>query len=89
MGGSPAICLRPDAPYGAATNRPFPDMAAVETPCIQVCTIDSASRLCVGCGRTLDEIAQWLSLSAAERRRIMDELPQRIASMRRCGAPAA
>jgi predicted Fe-S protein YdhL (DUF1289 family) len=53
-------------------------MAAVESPCTKICTIDAASGLCVGCGRSLDEIARWLSLSEAERRRIIDELPARL-----------
>jgi predicted Fe-S protein YdhL (DUF1289 family) len=53
-------------------------MGSVDTPCTNVCTIDPASGLCVGCGRTLSEIAGWLALSAAERRRIMTELPQRM-----------
>jgi predicted Fe-S protein YdhL (DUF1289 family) len=53
-------------------------MAAVASPCTKVCTIDAASGLCVGCGRTLNEIAQWLSLTDKERRRIIDELPARL-----------
>jgi uncharacterized protein len=54
-------------------------MASVETPCTKVCTIDPASGLCVGCGRTLSEIAGWLALSERERRRVMDELHGRMA----------
>jgi predicted Fe-S protein YdhL (DUF1289 family) len=53
-------------------------MVSVDTPCTNVCTIDPVSGLCIGCGRTLSEIAGWLTLSAAERRRIMTELPQRM-----------
>jgi hypothetical protein len=49
----------------------------MESPCIKVCVIDAVSRLCTGCGRTLDEIAGWSAYSAAERRRIMGELPAR------------
>lgn len=51
----------------------------IESPCVNVCTLDARTRLCLGCGRTLDEVAGWSSMTAAERRRIMDELPQRIA----------
>ena len=54
-------------------------MAAIESPCINVCTVDQASGLCVGCGRTLREIAAWVSVSDLERRRIMAELPRRLA----------
>jgi predicted Fe-S protein YdhL (DUF1289 family) len=50
---------------------------SISSPCTKVCTIDSRSGLCHGCGRTLGEIAQWGSLSETERRRIMAELPQR------------
>jgi uncharacterized protein len=53
-------------------------MASVDTPCTKVCTIDPVTGLCIGCGRTLSEIAGWLTLSASERRRIMAELPQRM-----------
>ncbi|MEZ2405526.1 hypothetical protein GGC47_000230 [Bosea sp. OAE752] len=52
-------------------------MSTVSTPCIKVCVIDPASGLCEGCGRTLDEIAQWSGLSEAERLAIMAELPER------------
>ncbi len=54
-------------------------MSGVSTPCIKVCVIDPASKLCEGCGRTLPEIAQWSRLSEAERQAIMAELPKRRA----------
>ena len=52
----------------------------IASPCTKVCTIDPASRLCGGCGRSLDEIARWMSLSDGERTRIMTELPLRLAA---------
>jgi len=60
-------------------------MQVTESPCIHVCTVDPASRLCVGCGRTLDEIGRWAMMSPAERRTIMDGLPARLAAL---GLPA-
>jgi predicted Fe-S protein YdhL (DUF1289 family) len=54
-------------------------MTAIETPCIKLCTVDPVSRTCLGCGRTLEEIGRWLAYSADERRRIMQELPARLA----------
>ena len=51
---------------------------AIATPCTKVCTIDPRSQLCHGCGRTLDEIARWMSLGESEQQRIMVELPQRL-----------
>lgn len=52
-------------------------MQSIETPCIKVCAIDPASGLCLGCARTLDEIVRWSTMSDAERRQIMRELPAR------------
>jgi predicted Fe-S protein YdhL (DUF1289 family) len=54
----------------------------IQTPCNKVCTIDPASRLCAGCGRSLDEIARWTALTDAERARVMAELPQRLETSR-------
>jgi uncharacterized protein len=62
-------------------------MASIETPCIRVCTVHPALRLCSGCGRTLDEIAGWIGFGALERARIMTQLPARLAAMN--SAPAA
>lgn len=49
-----------------------------ETPCIAVCMIDPGTGLCLGCGRTLPEIASWHRLNGAERRAVMALLPQRM-----------
>ena len=47
------------------------------TPCIGICRLDERG-LCLGCRRTLDEIARWGAMSEAERLRCMQEvLPQR------------
>jgi predicted Fe-S protein YdhL (DUF1289 family) len=49
----------------------------VATPCIKVCVVDGASSLCLGCYRTLSEIAEWSRLSDDQRTDIMSELPAR------------
>jgi len=54
-----------------------PVMAAIETPCIQICKIDAASGLCIGCRRSLNEIAAWGSLPPDRRREIMAALSTR------------
>lgn len=56
----------------------------IQSPCVKVCVLDEASGLCLGCGRSLDEIAGWTIMTEAERRRIMRELPARRAQ----GKPA-
>lgn len=47
------------------------------SPCIGVCTLDESGRLCLGCCRTVDEIAVWVVLEDDERARIIGELPER------------
>ena len=53
---------------------------AVESPCINVCRMDPATGLCVGCLRTIDEIAGWAKASDAERRAVLVRLGQRRAA---------
>jgi len=43
------------------------------TPCIGVCTLN-ADNICLGCRRTLQEIADWTQLSDAQRQHIMQRL---------------
>ncbi|OWV84023.1 Fe-S oxidoreductase [Rhizobium sp. N122] len=51
----------------------------MQTPCIHVCSLVSATGFCAGCGRTLQEIGNWVSYSDTERSRIMALLPARLA----------
>ena len=53
------------------------DAPLLETPCVNICEIDAVTGLCTGCARTLDEIARWAAMSAAERRTIMAALSAR------------
>jgi predicted Fe-S protein YdhL (DUF1289 family) len=57
-------------------------MAAIESPCNRICTVDPRSGLCLGCGRNLAEIAGWIGFRAEERARIMAELPDRLAVLK-------
>jgi predicted Fe-S protein YdhL (DUF1289 family) len=50
-----------------------------ETPCIAVCIIDPRTSLCLGCGRTLPEIARWHRMESAERLALMAQLAARMA----------
>jgi predicted Fe-S protein YdhL (DUF1289 family) len=61
----------------------------IESPCVKICTLDARSRMCLGCGRSIDEIARWTALSAAERARVMSELPARIATEKSAQAKIA
>ncbi|MGG7579405.1 DUF1289 domain-containing protein [Rhizobium sp. YTUHZ045] len=52
----------------------------MQTPCIHVCSLVSTTGFCAGCGRTLQEIGGWMNYTDAERRRIMAQLPARLAT---------
>ncbi len=47
------------------------------SPCINVCRMDAGSGLCLGCARSLEEIAGWSRAGNDERRRIKAELARR------------
>jgi uncharacterized protein len=47
------------------------------SPCVEVCRIDTVTGLCLGCRRTLDEIAGWRDFSAAEKKAVLERLASR------------
>ncbi|NKB82845.1 DUF1289 domain-containing protein [Brucella grignonensis] len=51
--------------------------ATIESPCILVCVMDIQTGFCLGCARTLDEIAEWSSMRDDQRRTIIALLPAR------------
>jgi predicted Fe-S protein YdhL (DUF1289 family) len=58
----------------------------MESPCVKVCTYDPGTGLCRGCGRTLEEIGAWFSMSENERRDVIEKLPERL---KRLSSPAS
>lgn len=50
----------------------------IESPCVKICVIDERNALCVGCGRTRNEIAGWSNMSPELRKSVMTELPARM-----------
>jgi hypothetical protein len=53
----------------------------MDSPCVKICTCDPGTGLCLGCGRTCAEIGAWFSMSDAERRAVMERLPERLRQM--------
>lgn len=51
------------------TLQPAPPRVA--SPCIKVCVLDTRN-VCVGCGRTIDEITQWSRLTEEQQRQVCD-----------------
>lgn len=49
----------------------------VPSPCISVCQMDAVTGFCIGCFRTLDEIAAWSRASEAEKRAVWAQLAER------------
>ena len=49
----------------------------LDSPCNDICTTDSESGLCIGCGRTQEEIQNWSIYSNQERKHILLELKKR------------
>lgn len=48
-----------------------------DSPCIDICQMDSESGLCVGCGRTIEEIANWSSYTNEKKKNILKQLKSR------------
>ena len=44
----------------------------VPSPCIKTCVVEDEH--CQGCGRSLDEIAQWRHMSNQEKQKVLDRL---------------
>lgn len=49
----------------------------VESPCINICKMDGRTGLCLGCYRTLDEIAGWSAADDETRLEILAEVEKR------------
>jgi predicted Fe-S protein YdhL (DUF1289 family) len=47
------------------------------SPCTKVCVMDADNRYCLGCKRTLGEIALWGEMNDAERDAVVAQLPAR------------
>ncbi len=52
-------------------------LASAASPCIGICRLEDRSGLCIGCFRTIQEIARWGALAQDERARIFAALAGR------------
>lgn len=66
------------------TDNNAPD--SVASPCINVCTIDEESGLCLGCARSLQEVARWRRFSDDQKRAVVNQLTERKRIMKESGA---
>ena len=49
----------------------------VRSPCIAVCELNLED-ICVGCGRSRDEITDWSRLDALQKRTVRDRAEERL-----------
>lgn len=61
-----------------ATLDAAPMESPVPSPCVDICRLD-AQGLCIGCRRTIGEIAEWSRATEARRRDIVSSLAARTA----------
>lgn len=54
---------------------------AIQSPCVKICVLDPVSGLCLGCGRTGEEIGRWIGFSDQERTEITAVLQDRLAAL--------
>lgn len=62
----------------------------VQSPCVKVCVVNPETGLCLGCHRSVDEIARWSRMTPDQRQAVLAELPGRNPgpTRRRGGASA-
>ena len=47
-------------------------MKHIDSPCVHICILDND--VCIGCGRTSNEIGHWCAMSDEERNKIMERI---------------
>ena len=59
------------------------------SPCNKICVVDPVGGVCIGCGRTVEEISTWREMAEIERVRVMATLPTRLRMSRLRGSNGA
>ena len=44
----------------------------IKSPCVKICSLEDG--VCIGCGRTQDEIREWIIMTDNQREEIMERL---------------
>jgi predicted Fe-S protein YdhL (DUF1289 family) len=45
---------------------------SIKSPCINICVLED--KLCVGCGRTVEQITLWSTYTNEQKRKVVEEL---------------
>jgi len=51
-------------------------ISKIISPCVKVCKVEN--KVCIGCGRTTHEIAEWFKASDRRKREIIEGLQNRV-----------
>ena len=49
-------------------------MDEIDSPCIDICTIDRNSGECIGCGRAVEEVRNWTNINNLKKKQILQKL---------------
>ncbi|PPD46706.1 MAG: DUF1289 domain-containing protein [Methylocystis sp.] len=52
----------------------------MQSPCNKICTLNE-NRICVGCGRSREEIGSWTGLSDGDKKRVIERAKARLAAL--------
>jgi len=55
---------------------------ALKSPCVDACAINARTGWCAGCGRTVEEITSWRTMTPDRQRTVMADLPRRLRRLR-------
>ena len=61
-------------------NAAFNAEPEVKSPCVSICVLNEA-QICLGCGRSRDEIARWSSATAEQQRAINELARERMETL--------
>ncbi|MEQ9520906.1 MAG: DUF1289 domain-containing protein [Thalassobaculum sp.] len=65
-------------PQQPSTNPAAADVPrTIASPCVGVCQIDRDTRFCLGCWRTIEEIAHWSRYGDPQRLEVLERLRER------------
>jgi len=51
-------------------------ISKIISPCVKICKVEN--KVCIGCGRTTQEIAEWFKASDKRKREIVEGLRNRV-----------
>ncbi len=50
----------------------------IKSPCINLCKIDSETKVCLGCGRNIKEISNWINMNDKKKESLLLSLKNKI-----------